>query len=85
METKTELASNIEADNTSRTRKSKRARKKVATYDDNVVAEEPTKCDIVVTDDDRMTRTYLLWSLNIPLIQDSLFLNLWLIDHEDAV
>ena len=85
MGTKTELASNIEADDTSRTRKSKRARKKVATYDDNFVAEEPTKCDVVVTDDDRMTRMYLPWSLDIPIIQDSLFLNLWLIDHEDAV
>ena len=55
MGTKTELASNIKANNTSRTRKSKRARKKVTTYDNDVEAEEPTKRDVVVIDDDRMT------------------------------
>ena len=33
---------------------------------------------------DRTTRTYLPWSMDIPLIDDSFFLNLWLIDHGAA-
>ena len=84
MGTKTELASNVESVDTSHTRRSKRARNTVATYNEDAVSQEPTKQTIEITDDDRRTRTYLPWSIDVPLIQDCFYLNVWLIDHSDA-
>lgn len=78
----TELGTRIDGTNDSGLRKSKRARRSVDSYkedEEQTTANEHTRGK--TNDENLNTRTYLPWSVDIPLVDDSFFLNLWLLDY----
>lgn len=68
-------------------RRSKRPKKVVKSYNEDKedrTAQQKDQTDPKEEEKDRKTISYLPWSIDLPLVNDSFFLNLWLIDHQAA-